>query len=208
MSTDYHPLSPIRMADLFSGRLKKYGVHDKSIEDSKRLADSYTILRVFSEDNDKVALFTSYEEENEIHPYRIIAAIADEFDTDIVSELDPRYWGYESFRQWNAEFCAAAAKKMEEFHKNVLNYIEGNPCNLECIGGRKRAKIATKLIKRYPELAAKDKCADLVNVIEAIEKRDYTSHDGYSETQLAKKLARLNRAVGGALALALGRVVA
>jgi hypothetical protein len=221
MSTYYRPIRPIQMSELFSGRLKKYGIYDDSIGDARRLAGEvpgprvskgthFIVLHVTpgDNDNDTVAEFASYNEDKEIDPHGIIAAIADEFDTEIVSQHDPRYWGYNNFRDWNAAFYAQTSARLDAAYKEIIHYVEGKPCDLTNIRGRRRAQIGQRLIKKYSELSTRYNCADLIRVIDAISMRDIptTQFMGYSKRQIRQRRARFDREVDRTLALALGRV--
>jgi hypothetical protein len=219
MCTYYRPIRPIQMSELFSGRLKKYGIYDDSIGDARRLAGELPglnvsngihsiVVHVRPDDNDTVAEFASYDEDNEIDPHGVIAAIADEFDTEIVSQHDPRYWGYKNFRDWNAAFYAQTSARLDAAYKDIMNYVEGKPCDLASIRGRRRARIGKRLIQKYPELSPRYNCADLIRVIDAISMRDIptTQFMGYSKRQIRQRRARFDREVDRTLALALGRV--
>ena len=92
MSIDFRPLTPIWMAALFDGRLEKAGVrehHNKNnrYEGSRCLTDGCNFLWVFPNDEGLVREFTRWFPNG--NPERILRAISDEFDVDIVSEHEP-----------------------------------------------------------------------------------------------------------------------
>src|SRR5262249_46538054 len=95
MSTDFRPLDPIRMADLFDGRLESAGVHEKhsdgTTSNSRCLTDGRNFLWVYGDEEGIVSAFTRYSPNGA--PQRILRAIDDEFDTDIVSEYEPQFGG-------------------------------------------------------------------------------------------------------------------
>src|SRR5262245_51938530 len=97
MSTDFRPLTPIRMADLLDGRLENVGVHEKRCEgttsNSKCLTDGRNFLWVYC---DKEGLVSALSRYGMNAPQRILQAIGDEFGVDIVSEYEPQFWGYET----------------------------------------------------------------------------------------------------------------
>jgi hypothetical protein len=84
MSTDYYPLAPIRMADLFDGRLEDVGVREQHSEDTtsdlKCLTDGRNFLLVYG---DEKGLVSSFTRRGMNAPQRILQAISDEFDVRI-----------------------------------------------------------------------------------------------------------------------------
>src|SRR6516162_10811437 len=88
MSTDFRPLTPIRMTDLFDGRLEKAGVHEhhskKVTANQKCLTDSRNFLWVYGDEKGLVLEFSTYGMNA---TERILAAIAVEFDVDLVCRL-------------------------------------------------------------------------------------------------------------------------
>ena len=103
MSTDFRPLIPIRMADLFDGRLEGLGVHEHhrkaATPNSKCLSDSRNFLWVYGNEEGLLDSFFRYGMNA---PQHILHAIADEFCVDIVSDHEPQFWGYETQEQWDA----------------------------------------------------------------------------------------------------------
>jgi len=64
MSTDFRPLTPIRMADLFDGRLKDIGVHEhhskEATANQKCLTDGRNFLWVYGDEKGLVSSFSRY----------------------------------------------------------------------------------------------------------------------------------------------------
>ena len=110
MSTDIRPLTPIRMTDLFDGRLEKAGVHEhhskKVTANQKCLTDSRNFLWVYGDEKGLVLEFSTYGMNA---TERILAAIAVEFDVDLVSEHDPEFWGFETQEEWDAAMAGDLA---------------------------------------------------------------------------------------------------
>jgi hypothetical protein len=98
------------MEDLFDGRLEDVGVYEHhSKEETSRdrcLTDSVNFLWVYSNEEGLVSTFTRWAPNG--NPQRILCAIADEFDVDIVSEYEPQFWGYEATEEWEADWAAMA----------------------------------------------------------------------------------------------------
>jgi len=104
MSIDFRPLTPIRMADLFDGRLEDVGVHEHNSEgttpDERCLTDGVNFLWAFSNAEGLVSTFTRWAPNGS--PEHILRAIAGTFDVDIVSEHEPQYWGCETWGEYLA----------------------------------------------------------------------------------------------------------
>ena len=169
MSTYYRSLSPISFDELFDGRLEKFGVYEHIVpgeaSDTERcLTDGRNYLWAYaSEDGSldiRVAGFNA--------PGKILGAIAEAFDAEIVSEHEPRYWGFateEEYKAWHEEI---AQKHHQEFYEDVLRYVRGEPNDIrKGTVGERKAKIAKELISQTPELAKdKDRLLDEVDLID------------------------------------------
>jgi hypothetical protein len=84
MSIDFRTYPPIRMADLFNGRLKDFGVHECRVKNApthtKCLTDGHSDLWVYGDEEGRAWWFTSYG----LHdPLPILEAISAAFDVDI-----------------------------------------------------------------------------------------------------------------------------
>jgi hypothetical protein len=56
-----------------------------------------------------------------------------------------------------------------------------------------KVQIAKRLINKYPELAAKHRCLDLVKMLDAFDKRDNTSWVGFSKDESLRNEQLLSR---------------
>lgn len=99
MSSDYRPLKEIRWPDLFDGRLEKFGVRECVHSDGRRyLTDGRGNLWVYRREDDTVS-FTRYASSGAVGNLRW--TLEEAFETEIVSEHDPRYWGFETEEEWH-----------------------------------------------------------------------------------------------------------
>jgi hypothetical protein len=175
MSTDFRPITPIRMADLFDGRLEDVEVREQHSEEAtsnrRCLTDGRNFLWVYCNGEGLVSTFTRYGLNA---PQRILRAIADEFDVDIVSEYEPEFWGYETKEEWEADWTAMAEKDEQDFYDEVVKFVRGESHNIG-VGtiGMIKAKIAKRLMAESPELLAKDKRPDLIKAVNMIYDRDH-----------------------------------
>ena len=120
MSIDFLPLTPIRMADLFDGRLKDVEVHEHT-----RSKDTVVLtndrgrgeLWVYGDEDGLVQCFTAYAgacgDDAAGRTARILVAIANAFDVKLVSEHDPEFWGFETQEEWDAATAAGYWTKGE-----------------------------------------------------------------------------------------------
>src|SRR5262249_44724502 len=100
MSTDYAPIPDISFDRLFDGRLEKYGVEEKILGNST-LVTRYLVgwdgfLQVHRLDNG-TCTFTR----RGCVPWSIFDAIAEEFNVELVSETDHRFWGFATEEEWD-----------------------------------------------------------------------------------------------------------
>ena len=101
MSTDYRPLRNIRACQLFDGRLEELDVYEHINPETttiKRrcLTDGRNYLWAYIGDDDFLTSFTRYAPNGD--PSKILDAVKVVFDTYIVSEHQPQYWGFDTQR--------------------------------------------------------------------------------------------------------------
>jgi hypothetical protein len=92
MSTDYRLLGKVPACDLFDGHLEEFGVREHvkletTTEKSRLLTDGRNYLWVYIDDDGFVGCLTRYFPNGA--PGKILNALANVFDTDIVSEYEP-----------------------------------------------------------------------------------------------------------------------
>jgi hypothetical protein len=176
MSTDFRPLTSIRMTDLFDGRLEKAGLREQRSEDttsnSRCLTDGRNFLWAHCNDEGLVTTFTRYGMNA---PQRILRAISDGFDVDIVSEHEPEFWGYETKEQWDADWAAMAEKDEQNFYNEVVKFVRGEGHDIvPGTIGMIKAEIAKRLIAESADLLAEDRRPDLIKAVNMIYDRDHT----------------------------------
>src|SRR5215469_5084274 len=125
MSTDFRPLKHIAATDMFDGRLEAFGVREHfnvdTTDTSRMLTDGRNYLWVYVRD-DLVAAFTRYAPNGS--PGKILSAIAEAFDVDIVSEYEPQFWGFDTEEEWQAAEAAIAKEYDEQFFAEILKYLK------------------------------------------------------------------------------------
>ena len=177
MSINFRPLTPIRMADLFDGRLERLGVRQHHPErtlapNEKCLTDGLkNYLFVHSNEKGLVSSFTSWMPNGD--PKYILQAICGEFDVDIVSEHEPQYWGFKTQEEWDAAWAKMAERDEQDFFNEVVKFVRGESHNIRSgTVGMDMAEIARKLIADNPDLLDESKRTDLMKVVNAIYDRE------------------------------------
>jgi hypothetical protein len=177
MSIDFRPLTPIRMADLFDGRLERVGVRQHHPErtlapNEKCLTDGLkNYLFVYSNEKGRVSSFTSWMPNGD--PKYILQAICGEFDVDIVSEHEPQYWGFKTQEEWDAAWAKMAERDEQDFFNEVVKFVRDEGHNIRSgTVGMDVAEIARKLITDNPDLLDESKRTDLMKVVNAIYDRE------------------------------------
>src|SRR5271166_2123698 len=123
MSNDYRPLEKVRACDLFDGRLEAFGVREEIVldgttEGTRCLTDGRNYLWAYINDDGLVSSLTRYFPGGA--PGKILKAIAEACDTDIVSEYQPQYWGFDTQAEWDAAEEQMSRKADERFHAELL----------------------------------------------------------------------------------------
>jgi hypothetical protein len=156
MSTDYRPLEKVRACDLFDGRLEAFGVRehikpDETTERKRCLTDGRNYLWVYINDDGQIGSLTRYFPGG--NPGKILNAIAETWDTDIVSEYEPQFWGFETQEEWDAWSEKESREQRDEFHIELLKYLRGEPNDIRPgTIGMTWAEIAKRLVENDPEL--------------------------------------------------------
>jgi hypothetical protein len=159
MSTYYAPFNKIHARDLFDGRLEKFCVReqltDDTTETSKCLTDGRNCLWVYIND---AGIVSSIERSGANASSKILNAIAEAFDTDMFSEYEPQYWGFDTQEEWRAWQEKLAKEDDERFHAEFLKYLRGEPNDIQPgTVGMGWAEVAKKLVEKrsQPSVAGK-----------------------------------------------------
>jgi hypothetical protein len=105
MSIDFRLLKRVRAFDLFDGRLKEFDVREhvnprETTKNRRCLTDGRNYLWAFMDDDGFVSSLTRWATNGD--PAAILDAITATFDTVIVSEHEPEYWGFRTVEEWDA----------------------------------------------------------------------------------------------------------
>jgi hypothetical protein len=185
MATVYAPLKKIRITDLIDGRLEKFGVREDVDPTTKcrYLTDGNNYLSVGGDNKGFVRTFTR---RGANAPGKILEAIAEAFDTDIVSEYEPQFWGFDTQEEWDAHWAAIAKDADNKFYLDVLNYVSNKPNTIKPgTIGEIQAKIAKQLIEADPTLVLSERREDLQKKVDEIYDRDHRVFVRLSEQDIA-----------------------
>ncbi len=172
MSTYFRPLDDIPFAALFDGRLESYGVRERASDDttdSRRcLTDGQNWLWCTADDNGQVDSLIVYAQLRN-WPIMIFEAISKEFDSEIVSDHDARFWGFETQEEWDEYQKEMARRDRDEFYADLIKYVRGEPNDIRPgTIGEKQAQIAKELITDSPALGHNDRKLELLEAVDRL----------------------------------------
>jgi hypothetical protein len=169
MSTHYRLLSNVSLRDLLDGRLEKYGVreHDESTDQLRALTDGRNAVCVYVDDDGYVSDLSTRGANN---PKRIFTAIADVFDTDVVSEHEPQFWGFETQEEWDAFMEQMSRESDDRFYAQLMKYLRGEPCDIKPgTIGMGWAEVAKTLVDKDESLLLPENKDKLLKIIQSHE---------------------------------------
>lgn len=132
MSTCYAPLVKITAGDLFDGRLEEFGVREKvtdqTTETMRCLTDGRNYVEVCVNED---GFIDHLIRRGRNAPDKILNAVAGAFNTDVVSEYEAQYWGFDTQEEWDAWQMEEHRKDEESFHVELLKYFRGEPNDIQ-----------------------------------------------------------------------------
>jgi hypothetical protein len=127
---------------------------------------------VYIDDEGLVSCVTRYASGGA--PGKILTAIAEACDTDIVSEYEPEFWGFETQEEWDRWNEQASREAENRFHNELLKYLRGEPSDIRPgTIGMIWAEIAKKLADKDPGLLLPTNKDKLQKEIETIYDREH-----------------------------------
>jgi hypothetical protein len=123
MTTDYRLKKRVRLADLIDGRLEKFGVWEQPVPDAttdkaKCLTDGTDHLWAYAGRDGFVESLMQYGGSGN---GSILAAIGKAFNTEIFSEFEPAYWGYDTLLRTSEQAGAMAPHDPASGHRKVAS---------------------------------------------------------------------------------------
>jgi hypothetical protein len=179
MSTDFATIKKVKAEELFDGRLVAFGARehiklDETTEQKRCLTDGHNYMWVHINGQGLVGCVTRHFSGGA--PGKILNAIAEAFDTVIVSEHEPQFWGFDTQEEWDEkerEIAEQIAEENQKFHVELLKYLRGEPNDLRPgTEGMVLAEIAKGLVEKDAALllpANKEKLRNEIRVIYDVE---------------------------------------
>jgi hypothetical protein len=167
MSTDYMTEEKVRFIDVFDGRLERFGVREhicpgKTSDTYRCLTDGRNFVWL-CEYQGTLGCITRYGANV---PQKILVAIAEAFETDIFSEHQPQFWGFETQAAWDRAMDALNKRADDAFYADVVRFIRGEPNRLRARSvGMRKAEIAKDLVGHDPSLLSPDKREELMAAV-------------------------------------------
>jgi hypothetical protein len=175
LSTAYRTLKEISALELLDGRLKAYGVEHIAPEDptdkDRCLTDGHNDVWAYINDEGLISSITRYFAEND--PNKILGAIAQAFDTDIVSEYDPKFWGFDTKEDWDAANAQMAKEAKDGFHAELVKYLQEPEQPNSSRSIIPQYEIVKRLVKKDPMLLLPSNSDKFLKEVEATILRDY-----------------------------------
>jgi hypothetical protein len=176
MSTDFRLTKEIKFRDLFDGRLEPFGIREEYIDgstsfNSRALTDGRNFLWVYGKET--VQALTRYGRNC---PDYILEVIAKTFDTNLWSEYEPQYWGFETLEEMDVhEIDTAEHSRKVRYEKLKKIAIGGNVDPAECDSIVAMAAIARELIEEHPHLTAPDRMDEFLEEVDKRYKKEKQS---------------------------------
>jgi hypothetical protein len=190
MSTSYRLEEHIPAVDVLDGRLMVFGVREQVNEHTneavKCLTDGRNCVWLYTDDDGFVSSLSSYRANV---PSKILRAIATVFETQIFSEYEPQFWGFDSNEAWDAAMEQMDKEDDDRFYAELIKYLRGEPSDINPhTVGQTQAVIARKLTDENHELLIPEMRKTLMTAIEKI----YESHH-VVEVKLTKQDLAFNQ---------------
>ena len=163
MSTYFGLCKSIKADELFDGRLEAFGVREEvrpegtadryppyiKVKEVRYLTDGQNSMEVVIYENGVACInvrnFWCAPEREILH------AIAEAFETDIVSEHQPEYWGFDTQEEWDADEKRIHEEHERQFHAKLLKHLRGEPTDIQPgTIGMMKAEIAKNLVEKDP----------------------------------------------------------
>jgi hypothetical protein len=173
--------------ELFDGRLEQFGVREHVCESTTRkeryLTDGRNCMWVYIDENGHLDQLTR---RGANAPTKILGAIATAFDTEIFSEYEPQFWGFNTQEEWDAALEEVNREHRDRFYADLVKLASGEPNDIrEGTIGEIQAKIAKQLVENESDLLLPEHRERLINAVETIYDKDHTVKVMLSDTDLA-----------------------
>ena len=175
-ATNYSLVPQVRFADLFDGRLERFGVrehvHADTDETCRGLTDGNSYVW-FGQNNDGNVGSIMWHAPGG-SPTKIFAAVEEAFGCTIYSEHQPQFWGFDTDEEWERDWEARGREDEIELYGEIRKFLQGKETRLRPgTVGMLQAKIAKQLVDDNPDLGHPDKRDELLAAINEVYDRDH-----------------------------------
>jgi len=175
MSTSYRLEESVRAADVLDGRLLAFGIREQlsehTTEPAKCLTDGRNCVWLYIDDDGFVSSLSRFGANA---PSKILGAIATIFETEIFSEYEPQFWGFDSEEEWHAAMDQMGKEDDDRFYAELIKYLRGEPSDINPhTVGEAQALIAKKLTDEDPDLLIPEMREKLMAAVEEIYESDH-----------------------------------
>jgi hypothetical protein len=177
----FRTLEPIPMIELFDGRLDQYEVKEHievgTTSNSHRcLTDGENFLWVDDDGGGNMSIITLFGH------YRVgqfFLAISQVFGTEIVSDYEPAFWGFNSQEEWDQCMEKISEEDFIKAYPELMKFISGEPNTLiyTTYGSKKIGETAKDLITKDPSLADRGKRLDLMRAIDQVIQTEWENEE-------------------------------
>lgn len=131
MSTVYILEEQINFEELLDGRLEPYGIYEEyregyTSEHLRVLSDGSNFLWVYGKQT--VESMTRYGSNAVEH---ILGVISKVFDTEIISEYDPQFWGFKTIEEQDQAELLKAKTYRRHWYEQMMNFAMDRPHKLK-----------------------------------------------------------------------------
>ena len=163
MSTSYIPLKDVLVSDLFDGRLEQFKIHESRSEETTEtdrcMTDGENYVWVNVDASGCVVEFVRYGSNS---PRKILNTVGDLFQTEIISEHEPQYHGFESEEEWHAYEQSLNKQQDDKFYVEILKFLgRGMHDYAPGSGGMIMLEVAKALVQKDPSLRL-PRCKDML----------------------------------------------
>ncbi len=174
MSTDYGPKDEILIKDLFDGRLESFGIReaitDETTSTARCLTDGRNQLWVYGNEEVDIVRRPGFASMG-----KILAVIAEIFETYFYSEHEPEFWGFESQAECDDAWYAIHKEQEAEFYIEMMKHVRGEPSDIkQGTIGMTKVNIARQLIAENPDLASPDYKENLLQAVNRAYEGDHS----------------------------------
>ena len=175
MQVDYRFDIYAPIDEVFDGRLAKYGINEivkdgRSSETERCLTDGFDSVWVYGHVSPSPGCSIDYRFDDAPGIYVRLQQL---FQTEVLSDNEPQYWGFDSHEDWDNHLAKQAERERNRLYDDLVNFLtlRAHPFQKDTVGMGK-ALVAHELVVNDPTyLDVRRKSEFLNHVDERIESK-------------------------------------